>query len=242
MFDSLYLRCKLSQPPHCIIVMAARKAAARTSKPSLTRDKVLRQALQMADSGGLGALSMRKLADKLGVEAMSLYNHVQNKDDVIDGIVALVVAKFIVPDTKEHWKVAMRNCAISTHTTLLKHPWAAQLLISRVSASENMMIYSDACYGCLANAGFSYEMTDHAWNAISNHIYGFTLTLINSPIDQADCAQAAKQYLPVVPKESYPHVHEMMLLIISGDYNGVNNLEFGLDLILDGLDSMLVSD
>ena len=195
----------------------------------------------MADANGLGSLSMRKLADKLGVEAMSLYNHVRNKDDVIDGIVSLVIAQFMLPDANEHWKVAMRSCAISTHKTLLKHPWAAQLLISRVSVSENMMAYSDACFGCLANAGFSYEMVDHAWNAISNHIYGFTLTLINSPIDSNDYAKAAEQYLPVVPKDVYPHVHSMMQLIISGDHNGVNNVAFGLDLILDGLDVMLRS-
>jgi len=221
--------------------MAARKAASGKSKPSLSRDKVLLQALQMADAKGLASLSMRKLADQLDVEAMSLYNHVQNKDDVIDGIVSLVIAQFMLPDTNKHWKSAMRACAISTHETLLKHPWAAQLLISRVSVSEHMMNYSDACFGCLANAGFSYEMTDHAWNAISNHIYGFTLTMINSPIDSADFAQAAKQYLPAVPKDTYPHVHALMQLIISGDHNGVNNVEFGLDLILDGLDTMLRS-
>lgn len=221
--------------------MAARKAASGTSKPSLTREKVLLKALQMADANGLESLSMRKLADQLGVEAMSLYNHVHNKDDVIDGIVSLVIARFKLPDTNEHWKAAMRSCAISTHETLLKHPWAAQLLISRVSVGENMMTYSDACFGCLANAGFSYEMSDHAWNAISNHIYGFTLTLINSPVDSADYAQVAEQYLPDVPKETYPHMHALMQLIISGDHNGVNKVEFGLDLILDGLDSMLKS-
>jgi len=219
--------------------MTVRKSISKTSKPSLTREKVLLQALQMADSNGLGSLSMRKLADQLGVEAMSLYNHVQNKDDVIDGIVSLVVAQFIVPDTKAHWKSALRNCAISTHKTLLKHPWAAQLLLSRVSVSDHMMIYSNACYGGLANAGFSYELTDHAWNAISNHVYGFTLTLLNSPIDSAEYANTAKQYLPAVPKETYPHVHAMMQLIISGEHNGVNNIEFGLDLILEGLDAML---
>jgi len=195
----------------------------------------------MADVNGLASLSMRKLADQLGVEAMSLYNHVQNKDDVIDGMLGLVIAQFVVPDAGEHWKAAMRECAISTHKTLLKHPWAAQLLISRVSVSEHMMSYSDACYGCLANAGFSYEMTDHAWNAISNHVYGFTLTLINSPIDSTDYVKAAKQYLPAVPKDTYPHVHAMMQLIINGDHSGVNKVEFGLDLILDGLDSLLKS-
>ncbi len=221
--------------------MAARKSASGTSKPSLTREKVLHQALKMADANGLASLSMRKLADKLGVEAMSLYNHVRNKDDVIDGIVSLVIAQFRLPDSSEHWKTAMRNCAISTHETLLEHPWAAQLLISRISVSESMMVYTNACFGCLANAGFTYELTDHAWNAISNHIYGFTLTLINSPVDSNDYAQAAKQYLPVVPQDTYPHVHAMMQLIISGDHNGVNNVEFGLDLILDGLDAMLKS-
>jgi len=215
--------------------MAAKKKRTRAAKSPLTVKKIFRQALRIADKGGIEALSMRKLADRLGVEAMSLYNHVQNKDDVLDGVLTLVVEQFQIADPEKEWRQALRESAISTHLVLLKHPWAAQLLISRVNTSAAMMKYSEAGYGCLYKAGFSYVLADHAWNAIGNHIYGFTLTQINSPVDTRDYAKAAKQYLPQVPVDEYPHIHGMMQLIISGQHNGINNFEFGLDLILDGL-------
>jgi len=218
---------------------AAKKNTARKAKPALSRAKILTKAIRLADSNGLDALSMRKLAQSLQVEAMSLYNHVHNKDDVIDGMINSVVEQFVVPDVNKPWKQSMRTSAISTHKTLLNHPWAANLMITRVIMGEGMMTYSEACYGCLANAGFSYAMTDHAWNAISNHIYGFTLTQISSPLESSEYANAAEQYLPQVPKQTYPHIHAMMQLIIKGEHSGVNNFEFGLDLILDGLERKL---
>ena len=219
--------------------MAAKTQRARSAKPALTRSKILRRGISLADKQGIEYLSMRKLAESLGVEAMSLYNHVKDKDDLIDGMVSAVIEKFVLPEPKKKWKREARNSAISTHETLMKHRWAAQLLISRVNTGEAMMRYSESWIGCLYQAGFDYPMADHAWNALSIHIYGFTLTLINSPVETKDYAKSAKLYLPRVPADTYPHVRGMMELIISGEHNGINNFEFGLDLILDGLENEL---
>lgn len=210
----------------------------RSSRQALSREKVLKTALRLADKQGIDSLSMRKLADALDVEAMSLYNHIKNKDEVIDGIVEMVVNRFTTASFELPWKQAMRECAISTHQVLLKHPWVAMLLISRVTICDGLLRYSDASFGCLRKAGFSYEMADHGWNAISNHIYGFTLTVISAPIDSSEYSNAAEHYLSAVPKEQYPHVHSLMTLIISGEHTGINDFEFGLDLILDGLERL----
>lgn len=219
----------------------SRNGQARPRKRGLSRKRVLANALRIADKQGVDALSMRKLAESLGVEAMSLYNHVQNKEDVLDGIVDLVIQEFEMPSQTKHWKIALQECVLSTYETLLKHPWAAPMLISRVSVGDGMLRYTDACIGCLHSAGFSYEMADHAWNSIHNHLYGFTLSQLSAPIDSADYAVVAKQYESRVPAEQYPHVHALMQLVIEGTHSGVNNIEYGLTLVLDGLERQLSS-
>lgn len=211
-------------------------------KPSLSRHKVLQQAVELANRDGVAKVSMRAVASALNVEAMSLYNHVKNKDDLLSGMVDTVVKKFEKPCTELPWKQAMRQCVVSTHEELLKHPWAAMLLISRVNVEDGLMSYSNACFGCFVDAGFSYPMADHAWNAVSNHLYGFTLSEVSMPVSAKHYAQAAKQYLPMVPQSDYPHIYNMMQLIIKGDHSGVNDFTFGLDLILDGLEAKLNSE
>lgn len=212
----------------------------RITKQPLSREKVLEKAISLADKDGVERLSMRKLAQALKVEAMSLYNHVKNKDDLLDAMVDKMVIQFELPDEQEHWKSALRSSVITTHKVLLKHPWVVLLLLSRVNTGAVMMSYSNACYGCLFRAGFSHALTDHGWNALHNHLYGFTLSEINSPLNPKDYSVAAKKYLPMVPEDQYPHVHSMMLVIIDGTHNGVNDFSFGLDIILDGLENKLV--
>jgi len=182
---------------------------------------------------------MRKLAQVLGVEAMSLYNHIENKEDLLDGMIDFVVSEFALPKQNKPWRSALRQSVISAHDVLLQHPWAALLLLSRINTGEAMMTYCDACFGCLFRAGFSAPLTDHGWNAVHNHLYGFTLTEINSAVDPKDYAEAAAQYLPLAPIERYPHVRAMMEVIIDGSHTGVNDFTFGLDLILDGLENKL---
>lgn len=204
----------------------------------LSRERILQAALQLADDGGLESLSMRKLAQVLGVQAMSLYNHVANKDEVIDGIVDWVVSEIEVPRVKADWKIAMRQRAIAAHQVLLRHPWAAIALMSRVNSGPAMLSYIDATLGCLCEAGFSLELADHVWNAIDSHIYGFTLQALNFPFEPAEYSEAAKTALALIPAEQYPYFNRLAEQVIAGNYDGLHDFEFGLDLILDGLDRL----
>ena len=181
---------------------------------------------------------MRKLAEALKVEAMSLYNHVKNKEDVFDGIVEIVVAKIDLPAIDDDWKRAMRERAISAHKVLLSHPWAAMLMVSRANVGPAMLHYVDATIGCLHSAGFSYEMADRAWNAIDNHIYGFTLQELNFPFAQSEYADVAESFLPMIPKDDYPYIYGLSQKIIDGSHDGVHDFCFGLNLVLDGLEKL----
>jgi AcrR family transcriptional regulator len=212
------------------------------TRSPLSTGLVLKKALELADATGTSGLTMRRLGEALGVEAMSLYKHVANKEAILDGIVDLVVAEISIPSTRGSWKTAMRKRAISAHEVLLRHPWACQLLMSRVNVGPAMMRYTDATLGALRRAGFSVELTDHAWNAMDSHIYGFTIQRLNFPFEPHEYAEAAEQYLPLIPRGEYPHLAEMAKHVIEGSYSGVVSFTFGLDLILDGLDRLLQKD
>jgi AcrR family transcriptional regulator len=217
-------------------------AKTRDAKPGpqlpLSRERVLEAALRFADEAGIEALSMRKLADVLGVKAMSLYNHMTNKDDLIDGIVDLVISEIELPDLTIDWKTAMRQRSRSAHEVLLRHPWATLPIVSRVNVGPAMLRYVDATLGCLHAAGFSLEIADHAWNAIDSHIYGFTLQKLNFPFEPSEYAEAATTGLSLIPAEQYPHLNQLTHHVMDGRYNGLHNFEFGLDLILDGLERL----
>lgn len=207
-------------------------------KIPLTRKRVLRAAIKLADKSGIDSLSMRKLAQALGVEAMSLYNHVTNKEDVLDGIVDIVAGEIDVPAIGTDWQMAMRQRAISARSVLLRHPWASMLIVSRINVGPAMLRYVNATIGCLREAGFSYKMADHAWNAIDSHIYGFTLQELNFPLDPSEYADAAEQYLSLVPVDRYPYLNVLAQQVIDGTHHGVHDFEFGLELILDGLERL----
>ena len=214
----------------------ARRSPGR--RAPLDRATVLRAALRMADKDGLESLSMRRLAQTLKVEAMSLYNHVASKDDILDGLVELVVGEIDVPAIGGAWKAAMRRRATSAHTVLMRHPWATMLLVSRINVGPNMRRYVDATIGCLREAGFSYPMADHAWNALDAYLYGFTLQKLNFPFEPSEYAPAAKQFLPMIPVEQFPYFNGLSQEIIAGRHDGLHQLELGLDLLLDGLEKM----
>jgi AcrR family transcriptional regulator len=216
------------------------KTADRVAAPRvpLTRDRILRVATRLADKHGIESLSMRKLALELGVEAMSLYNHVANKEDLLSGLVEIVVGEIDVPAIGGDWKAAMRQRAISAHDVLLRHPWATMLIVSRANVGPVMLRYVDATIGCLREAGFSYEMADHAWNAIDSHIYGFTLLELNFPLDPSEYADAAKNYLPQLPAGQYPYLRALSQMVIDGKHSGLHDFEFGLDLLLEGLERL----
>lgn len=190
----------------------------------------------MADEQGLASLSMRALGDALGVKAMSLYNHVPNKDDILDAIVDLVVSEIQVPSASDPWRTAMHERALSAHAVLLRHPWACGLLMSRVNVGPAMLRYIDATLGCLHRAGFSLPMADHAWNAMDSYIYGFTLHKLNFPFEAHEYSKMAASYLPSLSAEQYPAFRALTELVATGAHDGLHELEFGLGLILDGLE------
>jgi AcrR family transcriptional regulator len=204
----------------------------------LSRERVLGAALQLADQGGIDSLSMRKLAQALEVKAMSLYNHVANKDAIIDGIVDRVIREIELPELDIDWQVAMTRRAKSAHQVLLGHPWATLEIVSRVNVGPGMLRYVDATLACLRQAGFSWEMADHAWNAMDSHIYGFTLQALNFPFEEGEYAEAAAGYVAMVPAEKYPYLHQLTGLVMAQAYDGIHDFEFGLRLILAGLEQL----
>jgi AcrR family transcriptional regulator len=198
---------------------------------------VLAAAVRLADEKGLEALSMRNLASALGVEAMSLYKHVAHKDELLDGITDLVVAEIAVPEIGGDWRAEIKKRATSAHEVLLRHPWATMLIGSRVNVGPAMLRYIDATLGCLREAGFSFELADRAWNAIDSHIYGFTLLQLNFPLEVSDYASAASQFLFMLPVEKYPYMRALTELVIDGKHRGIQDFQFGLEMLLDGLES-----
>lgn len=210
----------------------------KKARAPLTPERVMQAALEMADTTGLDALSMRSLAASLKVEAMSLYNHVPSKEKILDGLVELVVSEIEMPVVGENWKASMRKRALSAHAVLLRHPWATKLFASRINVGPNMLRYVDRTVGTLREGGFSYPLADHAWNALDSYIYGFTFHKLNFPLDPADYVSAAKQFIHLIPPESYPYLNGLSQELIAGRHDGVQSFELGLDLLLDGLDKL----
>lgn len=179
---------------------------------------------------------MRNLAEELSVRATSLYNHVANKDDIIDGIVDLVVGEIELPGGGPDWKSVMRRRATSAHEVLLRHPWATLQIVSRVNAGPSMLAYIEATLDTLVAAGFTLEMADHARNAMDNHIYGFTLQELSFPFEDEEYGDAAASRLSLIPADRYPRFNSLAHMVIDGHYSGLHHFEFGLELILQGLE------
>ena len=218
--------------------MAKKNNVRAKIRAPLSKERVLQAAIRLADKIGIASLSMRRLGQELGVEAMSLYKHVANKDDVLDGIVDIVASEIELPSIGGDWKKSMRRRASSAHEILLRHPWATMLIVSRANVGPAMLRYVDATIGCLREAGFSYVMADHAWNAIDSHVYGFTLQKLNFPFEPSEYAAVASAFLPMIPAAKYPYLNGMSQQVIDGHHDGLHDFEFGLDLILDGLEAL----
>jgi AcrR family transcriptional regulator len=204
----------------------------------LSRERVLRSAVAFADQGGIASLSMRKLGDALGVEAMSLYNHVANKSELLDGMVDLVFSEIDLPSGGAGWKTAMRQRAVSARQALSRHRWAIGLMESRASPGPATLRHHDAVIGSLRHAGFSIEMAAHAYSALDSYIYGFALQEASLPFDTAEeTAEVAEMIFKQFPADEYPHLTELTVEhVLQPGYDYGNEFEFGLDLILDGLE------
>ena len=180
------------------------KPAAERRAP-LSRDGVLRAAVALADGSGLRTLTMRKLGEAVGVEAMSLYNHVANKDDLLDGMVDLVFSEIQLPSAGVDWKTAMRRRAVSAREVLSRHPWAIALMDSRTSPGPATLRHHDAVIGSLREGGFSIGLAAHAFSALDSYIYGFALQETSLPFDSAEeTAEVAQMILQQLPPTSTP--------------------------------------
>jgi AcrR family transcriptional regulator len=204
----------------------------------LSRDQVLRAAVAFADENGVAALSMRKLGEAVGVEAMSLYNHVASKADLLDGMVDVVFGEIGLPAGDAGWKTAMRQRAFSARKVLGCHRWAIGLMESRKSPGPATLRHHDAVLGCLRQAGFSIEMTAHAYSLLDSYIYGFALQEASLPFDTAEeTPEAAQEIAGQLPADAYPHLAEFAAAhVLQPGYRYGEEFEIGLDLILGALE------
>ena len=203
----------------------------------LSKERVLRTAIGLADKGGIDSLSMRKLAHELGVEAMSLYHYVSDKDALLSGMVDRVVSEVEPTSPDGDWRAAIRRSAISFHDALKRHPWATSLMMSGTGANPARLRYMDALLGRLRAAGFSANLTHHAYHALDSHIIGSTLwhagySNMKLPADfETKFVRDIAKELPYLAEHAQQHLTKR-----PGD---VPEFEFGLDLILDGLEKIL---
>jgi AcrR family transcriptional regulator len=197
----------------------------------------LRAAVAVADAGGIGSLTIRSLAQELGVKPMSVYHHVANKDEILDGIVDIVFSEIELPSVGGDWRTEMRRRANSARGVLRRHPWAIGLLESRTSPGPATLRHHDAVLGTLRGAGFSVEMTAHAYALIDSYVYGFALQEAALPFEGPETvAEVAAPMMEKFSTGEYPHLVEMATeYFIQPGYEFGNEFEFGLGMILDAL-------
>ena len=208
-------------------------------RPSLTQQRVLEAAVALADRDGIEALSMRRLGRELGVEGMALYRYVRNKEDLLDALADAVVGEIEVPYPARDWQAAMRSLVMSARQVMLRHPWAPRVILDRPTVGPATLHHIDRVLGVLSAGGFSIEMAHHALHVLGSRILGFTQDPFNDTDDVRPepevAAQRARELAAV-----FPHVGELALAAThEGDLGGCDDdveFEFGLDLILDGLD------
>ncbi len=203
----------------------------------LSRDRVLRGAITVADAGGLAALTIRSLAHELGVKPMAVYHHVANKDEILDGIVDLVYSEVELPSADGSWHAEMRRRAISARRVLRAHPWAIPLLQSRTSPGSATLAHHNSVIGSLRAGGFSVEMTAHAFALIDSYVFGFALSENSLPINGPETvAEVAEAMMLEFLAADYPSLLEFSTEhVLKPGYDFGAEFEFGLDLILDGL-------
>jgi AcrR family transcriptional regulator len=209
----------------------------RSGAERLTRTGIVAAAAEVADAEGLAGLSMRSVAQRLGVTVMSLYNHVANKEELLDGMVDVVFAEFYAPVPGAEWRSELRRRAVTAREALKRHPWAVGLMDSRRNAGYETLLHHDAVIGCLREAGFSLTLTGHAFAVLDAHLYGFLVQELSLPFEPGqDLAELGQQVIAALPEGELSYFREFTLehaLRPGCDFG--DEFEVGLDLILDGL-------
>lgn len=210
----------------------------------LSRERVIRGALEVADAGGIGSLTIRSLARELGVKPMSVYHHVANKEQILDGIVDLVFSEIELPSPGDDWRLQMRRRAISARAVLKRHPWAIGLLQSRTIPGPAALRHHDAVIGTLRTAGFSVEMTAHAYALLDSYMYGFAIQEAALPFKGLESVTEVTAPLPnPVPADQYPHLIELATQhLLRPTYRFGDEFEPGLTVILDALSQSIPGD
>jgi AcrR family transcriptional regulator len=205
----------------------------------LSRDRVLQAALALADEGGFESLSMRKLADDLGAAPMALYRHVANKEDLLDGMIDIVFGEIHFPFPTDDWKSAMRERGVSAREALSRHRWAIGLMESRLNPGPASAEHHNSTMGCLREAGFPFRSAVHAYNLLDSYTYGFALQEESIPFETPEeSAEVAKTTVGSRGAE-YPYLAEVVVELGKSGYDYTQEFEFGLDLILDGIERLL---
>lgn len=220
--------------------IASTPSKARRRRP-LTRDAILDAAIELADRDGLEAVTMRRLGRRVGVEAMSLYKHVADKDDVLAGIADRIAQEFVLPSRETDWRDSLRASYLEAYQVLLRHPWAAGLLESTPRPGPARLAYLEAVVGVLRDAGFSLREVAHAFGALDSHLYGFTLQATSLPFDVAEAPETAAALAEALPPDQFPNLIAMASMVAEADDGYPLDVTFGLDLILDGLARRLAS-
>src|SRR6266498_6125353 len=222
--------------------MATQIDAGAQPRVPLSKQRVLRAAVALADQGGVDALSMRKLAQQLGVVPIALYKHVANKDELLDGMVDVVVGEIDPPASGTDWKTAIRRRVLSARSALLRYPWASQIIESRTDPTPAVLAYMDSMIGIFRAGGFSIDLTHHALHAMGSRLLGFSQELFDDTPDDPPEAQALMLQQMA---EQFPNISEMVAGITHDDESVVGlgcddqfEFEFALDLMLDGLERL----
>jgi AcrR family transcriptional regulator len=208
----------------------------------LSRERILRTAVALADQGGVESASMRKLAQELEVVPMALYKHVANKDELLDGMVDAVVGEIDPPLPDVHWKTAVRERVLSARRVLLRHPWASRVLESRTQPTPTVIGYMDSMIGMFRAGGFSIDLTHHVLHAMGSRLMGFSQELFD---DNADVDPEAEAEMFGAMAESYPNIYELFITVthdtssvVGGGCDDQFEFEFALDLLLDGIERL----
>ncbi len=212
----------------------AHKTAAR--RP-LSRERILKTALAMVDKSGLEALSMRKLAAALDVDAMSLYNHVKNKEDIVSGMLEIVASEIKIPEDAPDWREALRARTIAAHQAFVRRPWAARIWMKSMP-SVDRLAQSDAVLRCLRQAGLSPSVVYSAYHALDGFALGYALQRLDVPIPTKRVNRLVTEFLRDFPTEDYPDFTEHVRQHFDPEFAASDSFEFGLDLILDGLERL----
>jgi len=223
--------------------MASKATRDEGKRVPLTRERVLAGAIAVADAGGIGALTIRSLATELGVKPMTLYHHVSGKEAILDGIVDAIFEEIALPSDGAGWRSAMRERAISARGALRRHPWATTLMDSRRNPGPATLRHHDAVIGTLRRAGFSVPMAGHAYSLLDSYIYGFAVQEAALPYDPESGPEVPEAFLERFRAEDYPYLVELTTEhVLQPGYGYDREFEFGLDVVLDGIERLLAPD